>query len=381
MAKRDYYEVLGVSRGVAEDEIKKAYRKLAIKHHPDKNQGDKDAEEKFKEAAEAYEVLSNADKKARYDRHGHQGLEGYGGGGGMNMEDIFSQFSDIFNGGGSPFGDMFGSGGGRQQIRKGTNLRIKLKLNLEEVAEGVEKKIKVKRFVACEGCRGTGAKNGTSFKTCPTCSGSGQIRRVVNTMLGQMMSATTCPTCNGAGKSVSERCDAACGGKDGIKQLEEVISVKVPAGVEEGMQLSMGGKGNFPPGGGVAGDLLIAIEEEEHESLKREGKNVHFDLYVNFVDAALGTVLDVPTIGGKARINVDAGTQGGKILRLTGKGNKELNGYGIGDQLIHVNIWTPKQLTKEEKAILEKLKTSPNFSPNPEKSEKSFMEKMKEYFQ
>lgn len=381
MAKRDYYEVLGVNRSAAEDEIKKAYRKLAIKYHPDKNQGDKEAEEKFKEAAEAYEVLSNADKKARYDRHGHQGLEGYGnGGGGMNMEDIFSQFSDIFGGGGSPFGDMFG-GGGRQQMRKGTNLRIKLKLTLEEVAEGVEKKIKVKRFVACEGCKGTGAKNGTAFKTCPTCSGTGQIRRVVNTMLGQMMSATTCPTCNGAGKSVAERCDSVCGGKDGIKQLEEVISVKVPAGVEEGMQLSMGGKGNFPPGGGVAGDLLIAIEEEDHETLKREGKNVHYDLYVNFVDAALGTVLDVPTIGGKARINVDAGTQSGKILRLKGKGIKELNGYGIGDQLIHVNIWTPKQLSKEEKALLEKLKSSPNFSPNPEKSEKSFMEKMKEYFQ
>lgn len=380
MAKRDYYEILGVSKSTPEDEIKKAYRKLAIKYHPDKNQGDKEAEEKFKEAAEAYEILSNPDKKARYDRHGHQGLDGYSSGGGMNMEDIFSQFSDIFGSGGSPFGDMFG-GGGRQQMRKGTNLRIKLKLTLEEIAEGVEKKIKVKRFVACEGCKGTGAKNGTAFKTCPTCNGTGQIRRVVNTMLGQMMSATTCPTCNGAGKSVSERCDTACGGKDGIKQLEEVISVKVPSGVEEGMQLSMGGKGNFPPGGGVAGDLLIAIEEEEHESLKREGKNVHYDLYVNFVDAALGTVLDVPTIGGKARINVDAGTQSGKILRLKGKGIKELNGYGIGDQLIHVNIWTPKQLTKEEKALLEKLKSSPNFSPNPEKSEKSFMEKMKEYFQ
>ncbi len=380
MAKRDYYEILGVSKGTADEDIKKAYRKLAIKYHPDKNQGDKESEEKFKEAAEAYEVLSNADKKARYDRHGHQGVDGYGGGG-MNMEDIFSQFSDIFGGGGgSPFGDMFG-GGGRQQMRKGTNLRIKLKLTLEEVAEGVEKKIKVKRFVACEGCKGTGAKNGTSFKTCPTCNGNGQIRRVVNTMLGQMMSATTCPTCNGNGKSVSERCDAVCGGKDGIKQQEEVISVKVPAGVEEGMQISMGGKGNFPPGGGVAGDLLIAIEEEEHESLKREGKNVHYDLYVNFVDAALGTVLDVPTIGGKARINIDAGTQSGRILRLKGKGIKELNGYGIGDQLIHVNIWTPKQLTKEEKVLLEKLKNSPNFSPNPEKSEKSFMEKMKEYFQ
>lgn len=380
MTKRDYYEILGVSKGASDEEIKKAYRKLAIKYHPDKNQGDKEAEEMFKEAAEAYEVLSNADKRSRYDRFGHKGMEGFSSGG-MDMNDIFSQFSDIFGGGGSPFSDFFGSAGRGQQVRKGTNLRIKLKLNLEEVAEGVEKKIKVKRFVACEDCKGTGAKNGTAFKTCVTCNGSGQIRRVVNTMLGQMMSATTCPTCNGAGRSVAERCSGACGGKDGIIQQEEVISVRVPAGVEDGMQLSMGGKGNFPPGGGVAGDLLIAIEEEEHETLKREGKNVHYDLYINFVDAALGTTTDVPTIGGKARITIDQGTQSGKILRLKGKGIKDIQGYGIGDQLIHVNIWTPKQLTKEEKALLEKLKNSPNFNPTPEKSDKSFIERMKEYFQ
>jgi molecular chaperone DnaJ len=378
MAKRDYYEVLGVSKNSSEEEIKKAYRKLAIKYHPDKNPGNKEAEEKFKEAAEAYEVLSNADKRARYDRFGHQGMDGFSGGG-MNMEDIFSQFSDIF-GGGSPFGDFFGGGSGRQQVKRGTNLRIKLKLNLEEVAEGVEKKIKVKRHVACESCKGTGAKNGTSFKNCSTCNGTGQIRRVVNTMLGQMMSATTCPTCSGAGRTISERCDGACGGKDGLVLQEEVISVKVPAGVEEGMQLSMAGKGNFPPGGGVAGDLLIMIEEEEHPTLKREGKNIHYEQYISFIDAALGTTLEVPTIGGRARINIEPGTQSGKILRLKNKGIKELNGYGIGDQLIHINIWTPKQLTKEERALLEKLKNSENFSPKPEKSEKSFMEKMKEYF-
>ncbi|SFF02601.1 molecular chaperone DnaJ [Thermoflexibacter ruber] len=378
MAKRDYYEVLGVSKNSSEEEIKKAYRKLAIKYHPDKNPGNKEAEEKFKEAAEAYEVLSNADKRARYDRFGHQGMDGFSGGG-MNMEDIFSQFSDIF-GGGSPFGDFFGGGSGRQQVKRGTNLRIKLKLNLEEVAEGVEKKIKVKRYVACDSCKGTGAKNGTSFKNCATCNGTGQIRRVVNTMLGQMMSATTCPTCNGAGRTVSERCDGACGGKDGLVLQEEVISVKVPAGVEEGMQLSMAGKGNFPPGGGVAGDLLIMIEEEEHPTLKREGKNIHYEQYISFIDAALGTTLEVPTIGGRARINIEPGTQSGKILRLKNKGIKELNGYGIGDQLIHINIWTPKQLTKEERALLEKLKNSENFSPKPEKSEKSFMERMKEYF-
>ncbi len=378
MAKRDYYEILGVSRNSSEEEIKKAYRKLAIKYHPDKNPGDKEAEEKFKEAAEAYEVLSNPDKRARYDRFGHQGMDGFGGGG-MNMEDIFSQFSDIF-GGGSPFSDFFGGGSSRQQVKRGTNLRIKLKLNLEEVAEGVEKKIKVKRYVSCEGCKGTGAKNGTSFKNCPTCNGTGQIRRVVNTMLGQMMSSTTCPACNGAGRTIAERCDGACGGKDGLVLQEEVISVKVPAGVEEGMQLSMAGKGNFPPGGGVAGDLLIMIEEEEHPTLKREGKNIHYDLYISFIDAALGTTLEVPTIGGRARINIEPGTQSGRILRLKNKGIKELNGYGIGDQLIHVNIWTPKQLTKEERALLEKLRNSENFSPKPEKSEKSFMERMKEYF-
>jgi molecular chaperone DnaJ len=379
MAKRDYYEILGVSRNSSEEEIKKAYRKLAIKYHPDKNPGDKEAEEKFKEAAEAYEVLSNPDKRARYDRFGHQGMDGFGGGG-MNMEDIFSQFSDIF-GGGSPFGDFFGGGGSsRQQVKRGTNLRIKLKLNLEEVAEGVEKKIKVKRYVSCNECKGTGAKNGTSFKNCSTCNGTGQIRRVVSTMLGQMMSSTTCPACNGAGRTIAERCDGACGGKDGLVLQEEVISVKVPAGVEEGMQLSMAGKGNFPPGGGVAGDLLIMIEEEEHPTLKREGKNIHYDLYISFIDAALGTTLEVPTIGGRARINIEPGTQSGRILRLKNKGIKELNGYDIGDQLIHVNIWTPKQLTKEERALLEKLKNSENFSPKPEKSEKSFMERMKEYF-
>ncbi|MCU0389898.1 MAG: molecular chaperone DnaJ [Thermoflexibacter sp.] len=379
MAKRDYYEVLGVIKNSSEEEIKKAYRKLAIKYHPDKNPGDKDAEEKFKEAAEAYEVLSNPDKRTRYDRYGHQGLDGFSGAGGMNMEDIFSQFSNIFGGDDNPFGSFFG-GGGRQQVRKGTNLRIKLKLNLEEVAEGVEKKIKVKRQVACEGCKGTGAKNGTAFKSCTTCNGTGQIRRVVNTMLGQMMSATTCPACNGVGRMVAERCDGACGGRDGLVLQEEVITVKVPAGVEEGMQLSMAGKGNFPAGGGIAGDLLIMIEEEEHPTLKRDGKNIHYDLHISFIDAALGTNLEVPTIGGKARIAIEAGTQGGKILRLKNKGVKEINGYGIGDQLIHINIWTPKQLTKEEKALLEKLKTSENFNPKPEKTEKTFMEKMKEYF-
>ena len=302
--KRDYYEVLGVSKSASEEEIKKAYRKLAVKYHPDKNPDDKESEEKFKEAAEAYEVLSNSQKKAQYDRFGHAGMGGAAGGGyggqGMNMDDIFSQFGDIFGGGDdSPFGNFFGGGGrgGRRQ-RKGTDLRIKLKLNLEEIANGVEKKIKVKRHVACKTCSGNGSKNGTDLKTCGTCQGSGQVKRVQQTMLGQMVTSSTCPTCSGEGKSVGAKCDACFG--EGRVLEEEIIPIKIPAGVSNDMQLSMSGKGNVPPRGGVAGDLLIVIEEEAHEVLHRDGNNVIYDLYVSFVDAALGTSVEVPTIGGKA---------------------------------------------------------------------------------
>jgi molecular chaperone DnaJ len=384
MAKRDYYEVLEVGKSASEDEIKKAYRKMAIKFHPDKNQGDKAAEEKFKEAAEAYEVLSDAKKKAQYDRFGHAGMSGAAGGGGgysgqgMTMEDIFSQFGNVFGGDDSPFGNMFG--GGRQQTRqrKGTDLRIKLKLDLEEIANGVEKKIKVKRHVSCKACGGNGAKNGTELNTCATCGGSGQVRRVQQTMLGQMVTTSTCPTCNGEGKQVKTRCEVCFG--EGRTLEEEIIPIKIPAGVAEGMQLSMSGKGNVPPRGGVAGDLLIVIEEEADEVLHRDGNNVIFDLYLNFADAALGTSVEVPTIGGKAKITIDAGTQAGKILRLKGKGIKELNGYGVGDELIHVNVWTPKSLSKEESEMLEKLRNSPNFQPKPSKSDKNFFEKMKDFF-
>ncbi len=380
MAKRDYYEVLGVSKNAPQDEIKKAYRKIAIKFHPDKNPDDPSAEDKFKEAAEAYEVLGDAQKRERYDRFGHQGVGGASSGG-MNMDDIFSQFGDIFGNGGSPFDSFFsgGSGGNGRRMRKGSNLRIKLKLTLDEVANGVEKKIKVKRHVACPTCNGNGAKNGTSLQTCNKCNGSGQERRVVNTMLGQMVSTTTCSTCNGDGKIVTDRCDA-CYGEGRILQ-EEVIPIKIPAGVAEGMQLSMSGKGNVPARGGVPGDLLIVIEEAEDDVLKRDGNNVIFDLYVNFADAALGTTVEVPTIEGKVKIKIDAGTQGGKILRLKGKGIKEINGYGRGVQLIHVNFWTHKTLTREETAILERLRESPNFTPSPAKGEKGFFEKMKEFFQ
>ena len=383
--KRDYYEILGVSKSASEEEIKKAYRKMAVKYHPDKNPDNKEAEDKFKEAAEAYEVLSNSQKKAQYDRFGHAGMGGaagggFGGAGGMNMEDIFSQFGDIFGGGDeSPFGSFFnqGRGGGRRQ-RKGTDLRIKLKLNLEEIANGVEKKIKVKRHVACKTCAGNGSKNGTDLKTCGTCQGSGQVRQVQQTMLGQMVTSSTCPHCSGEGKTIGAKC-GDCFGEGRILE-EEIIPIKIPAGVSNDMQLSMSGKGNVPPRGGVAGDLLIVIEEEEHEQLHRDGNNVIYDLYVNFVDAALGTSVEVPTISGKAKITLDAGTQSGKILRLKGKGIKELNGYSIGDQLVHVNIWTPKQVSKEETELLEKLRSSPNFAPQPGKAEKGFFHKVRDMF-
>jgi molecular chaperone DnaJ len=372
-SKRDYYEILGVSKSATAEEIKKAYRKTAIQFHPDKNPGNKEAEEKFKEAAEAYEVLSNAEKKAQYDRYGHSrpGAGGFSGGHHMNMEDIFSQFGDIFGGGGgggSPFDSFFG-GGSRSSQRRGSNLRIKLKLTLEEIANGVEKKIKVHRLVRAEG---------VTFKTCTTCQGNGQVRKVVNTMLGQMVSATTCPACNGAGQIIDKR--PAGVDSSGLTSKEDMISIKVPAGVADGMQLSMGGKGNEAPGGGVPGDLLILIEEQEDKDLKRDGNNLVYDLHVSFIDAAIGTSVEVPSVGGKVRIKIEPGTQSGKILRLRGKGLKDINGYGTGDQLIYVNVWTPKKLSSEEKAILERLQQSPNFQPHPDSSEKGFFERMKEYF-
>lgn len=367
MAKRDYYEILGVSKSASPEEIKKAYRKVAIQFHPDKNPGNKEAEEKFKEAAEAYEVLSDADKKGQYDRFGHS-RPGNGGFSGhtMNMEDIFSQFGDIF-GGGNPFDSFFGGGGSRQ--RKGSNLRIKLKLTLEEIANGVEKKIKVHRLVRAEG---------VTFKTCPTCHGSGQVRKVVNTMLGQMVSATTCSTCSGNGQTIDKRPPGV--DSSGLVSKEDLITVRIPAGVAEGMQLSMSGKGNEAPGGGVPGDLLILIEEIEDKQLKRDGINLVYELHISFIDAAIGTNVEVPSVGGKVRIKIEPGTQSGRILRLRGKGLKDVNGYGTGDQLIYINVWTPKKLTADEKAKLESLRESANFKPHPDAGEKGFFERMKEYF-
>lgn len=373
MAKRDYYDVLGVSRSAAEADIKKAYRKLALKYHPDKNPGDKEAEDKFKEAAEAYDVLSNPEKKQRYDQFGHAGMgAGFGGGGGgahMNMDDIFSQFGDIF---GSAFGGGFGGGfGGSSQGRrvKGSNLRIKVKLNLEEIAFGTIKKIKVFKLVNADG---------VSYDTCGTCRGSGQVRRVQNTILGQMQTTTTCPTCHGTGKTIKNKPKDS--DEHGQKRQEEVIEIKIPAGVAEGMTLNVAGKGNAGPFGGVPGDLLVQIEEEEHTELKREGINLYYDLYVNFADAALGANAEIPLVKGKAQIKLEAGTQSGKILRLKGKGLPDVNGYGTGDLLVNINVWTPTRLSDEEKKILDKLRVSPNFQPSPSGKDKSFFQKVKEMF-
>ena len=382
MAKRDYYKVLGVGKSASADEIKKAYRQMAIKFHPDKNPGNKVAEDKFKEAAEAYEVLSNEEKKARYDRFGHQGMGAAGSrSGGMNMDDIFSQFGDVF-GDGNPFESFFGGGGqrsrgGRRQ-RVGSNLRIKVKLTLQEIASGVEKKLKVNKQISCNVCSGSGAKDKTSTKTCGTCGGSGQVRRVTQTFLGQMATTSTCPTCNGEGNVVTSNCGNCHG--TGRMEGEEVITINIPAGVADGMQLSMSGKGNAPERGGISGDLIILIEETEDPVLKRDGNNIIYDLFLNFADAALGTHVEVPTVSGKVKVKIEPGTQAGKILRLRGKGLPEINSGYHGDQLVQINVWTPRKMSIEEKAMLEKLRTSENFTPKPDKSDQGFFERMKEFF-
>ncbi len=368
--KKDYYEVLGVGKGATADEIKKAYRKKAIEYHPDKNPGDKQAEENFKLAAEAYEVLSDPQKKARYDQFGHQafdGSQGFGGGG-MNMDDIFSQFGDIF---GSAFGGGFGGfgGGGGQRRVKGSNLRIKVKLTLEEIAHGVEKKIKVKRKVQAKG---------VTYKTCSTCNGQGQVVRVTNTILGKMQSASTCPACGGAGQTIDNRPKDA--DAHGMVMADETVSIKIPAGVVDGMQLKVSNKGNDAPGNGIPGDLIVVIEEVEHETLKREGENLHLDLYISISEAALGVSKDIETVSGKARIKLEEGIQSGKILRLKGKGVPNINGYGHGDLLVHVNVWTPKNLSREQREFFERNLNDPNFAPRPEKSDKSFFEKVKDMF-
>jgi len=374
--KEDFYKILGVSKGASATEIKKAYRKKAIEFHPDKNPGDSKAEEKFKQAAEAYEILSDADKKAKYDRFGHQAFEGAGGGGfggggfgggGMNMDDIFSQFGDIFGGGGGGFSGF--SGGGRRAQVKGSNLRIRVKLTLEEIANGVEKKIKVKRKKVAKG---------TSYKTCATCNGSGQVTRIQNTILGRMQTSAPCNACGGSGQSIDKKPSNA--DEHGMLQTEETVSIKIPAGVVDGMQLKVSGKGNEAPGNGISGDLLVAIEEKSHDTLQREGDNLHYDLYISISDAVLGTSKEIDTVNGKVRIKIEQGVQSGKILRLRNKGIPSINSYGTGDLLVHINVWTPKTLNKEQKEFFKKMIDDDNFDPKPEKGDKSFFEKVKDMF-
>ncbi|MCO7723910.1 molecular chaperone DnaJ [Myroides odoratimimus] len=372
--KKDYYEILGIDKGADAATIKKAYRKKAIEFHPDKNPGDKEAEEKFKEAAEAYEVLSDADKKARYDQYGHAAFEGgggFGGGGHMNMDDIFSQFGDIFGSafGGGGFGGFGGGGGGQRRV-KGTSLRIKVKLTLEDIANGVEKKIKVKRKVQADG---------VTYKTCPTCNGTGQVMRVANTVFGRMQTASPCNSCQGSGQVMDHK--PAGADNDGMIVSDETVSIKIPAGVADGMQLKVSGKGNEAPGkNSIPGDLLVVIEELEHDTLQREGDNLHYDLYISFAEAALGGSKEIDSVTGRVRIKLEEGIQSGKILRLKGKGLPSLNSYGNGDLLVHINVWTPKKLNKEQKEFFEQMLGDQNFKPSPTKNDKSFFEKVKEMF-
>jgi molecular chaperone DnaJ len=379
MGKRDYYEVLGVSKEATKEEIKKAYRQQAIKFHPDKNPGDKKSEENFKEAAEAYEVLSNAEKKNRYDRYGHAGMGGGNsngfGGQGMTMDDIFSSFGDIFGG----FG---GFGGSRQQgrrVNKGSNLRVKVKLNLNEIASGTEKKIKVNKYVICETCGGTGAADSKSYSDCTTCHGSGHVTRISNTLLGQMQTTSVCPACGGEGKIIARKCVKCYG--EGIIEKEEIIKINIPAGVAKNMQMTVEGKGNAPRRGGINGDLLVVIDEEEDEDLIREGNDLIYNLFISIPDAITGTQVEVPTVDSNVKIKIEPGTQPGKILRLRGKGLPEVNGYGRGDLLVNVNVWIPKSMNREEMKIIEKFKESESFVPKPDKNDKGFFERMRSYFQ
>jgi len=386
----DFYSILGVNKSASQDEIKKAYRKQAIKYHPDKNPGDKEAEANFKEAAEAYEVLSNEDKRNRYDRFGHAGVGGAAGaggfGGGMTMEDIFENFGDIF---GSAFGGGFGGfsgfggfGGSRQRgrrVNKGSNLRVKVTLSLKDIAYGVNKKIKVNKYVACDACGGNGAKDSSSYSNCSTCHGTGQVTKVTSTFLGQMQTTQTCHVCGGEGKIITNKCTKCHG--EGIVKDTEVISLDIPAGVAEGMQLSVSGKGNAARRGGVNGDLIVLIQEEKHPDLVRDGNDLIYGLYLNFAEAALGAPVEIPTVDGKVKIKIDPGTQPGKILRLRGKGLPEVNGYGKGDLLVNINVWVPKTLSKEEQKLVGQLSDSENFQPKPSSDDKNFFERMKSFFE
>ena len=381
--KRDYYEVLGVDRNATPDELKKAYRKLALQYHPDRNPGDKEAEEKFKEAAEAYDVLSNPDKKARYDQFGHAGMEGAYGQGGMDMNDIFSNlgsiFGDLFGGGGfrTGFSGFGGGGGAARRVLRGTNLRIKVKLTLEEIDRGCEKKIKVSKYVPCKTCGGSGAKDGKT-ETCSHCHGSGVVTETKRTILGMMQTQSACPQCGGEGRIVKDKCHDCHG--DGIVKSDEIITIKIPAGVQDGVQLAMQGMGNAAPRGGINGDLIILVEEQEHELFERQDANLYYNAFITYADAAMGATIEIPTLNGKVKIKVDAGTPSGRVVRLRGKGLPIMNGYGRGDLLVSLNVWVPKEFTREEKKLLEELQKHDNFQPHPTKQERGFFDRMKEMF-
>ena len=382
MAKRDYYEVLGVDKNVTPEELKKAYRKLALQYHPDRNPGDKEAEEKFKEAAEAYDVLSNPDKKARYDQFGMAGMDGAYGQDGMNMNDIFSQFGSIFGdlfGGGfrTGFSGFGGGGGGARRVLRGTDLRIKVKLTLEEIDHGCEKKIKVNKYVPCKTCHGSGSKDGKT-EVCPHCHGTGVVTETKRTILGMMQTQSACPQCGGEGRIVKDKCPDCHG--DGIVKSDEILTINIPAGVQDGMQLAMQGKGNAGPRGGIAGDLIVLIEELEHDTFERQDANLYYNAFITYADAALGASVEIPTLNGKVKIKIDPGTPSGRVVRLRGKGLPVMNGYGRGDLLVSLNVWVPKELTREEKKMLEDLQKHPNFQPNPTKQERGFFDKMKEMF-
>lgn len=383
MAKRDYYEVLGVGRNATPDELKKAYRKLALQYHPDRNPGDKEAEERFKEAAEAYDVLSNADKKAKYDQFGHAAFEGGAGGygGGMDMNDIFSHLGDIFGDifGGGFSGGFGGSTAGRRgrAASRGSNLRIKVKLSLEEIDKGCEKKIKVAKYVACKSCGGSGARN-NSFETCSNCHGSGVVTGVRRTMFGQMQTQSVCPHCGGQGQIIKDKC-RDCNG-EGIVRSEEIITINIPAGVADGMQLQQSGKGNAAPHGGIPGDLIVLVEELPNDTFERQESNLYYTAFITFGQAVAGGSIEIPTLTGKVKVKIEPGTMSGKVLRLRGKGLPDVNGYGRGDLLVSVNVWVPKKVSREEMDLIAKLDKSPNFQPNPTKQERGFFDKMKDLF-
>ena len=389
MAKRDYYEVLGVDKNASADEIKKAYRKLAVKYHPDKNPGDKEAEEKFKEAAEAYSILSDADKKAKYDQFGHAGVDGAGpdfSGGFGNLNDILNDlFGGAFGGGFggfSGFGGGFGGGRGgqrQQRVYRGRDIRVRVKLTLEEIAKGVEKEISIEKSVPCSECGGRGAKNSSDIKTCSACGGTGQVQRVVNSLFGQTVTYSTCQQCGGEGKVITNPC-RSCGGS-GLVRKRETIKVKIPAGVEAGMQLTIAGEGHAAKNNGINGDLLVVIEEQEHPDFKREGNNLYYTKIVSLPEAILGAEVEIPCLDGPRRIKIDAGTQSGTVTRINGKGLPTVNGYGgTGDLYVKIAVWIPKKLDKEDKAVIESLRDKEAFKPNPTKEDRSFFEKLRDWF-